>query len=174
MIFITYVLGTYDVYPDNQLPAIRSQLYYYWLFILFIFLNMFIFSSIPGSLIFDIFRETRSKLLLIDETKMQNSLIVAFVTLGDDNFQMDIKKVVKFLLYFYENRVRFVDTVTSICLKLNPNDNSSIVTHPLCSTSTSLCSWAGFCRRIPTCGRLFYRTGLGGSPSGSGLTPKPL
>jgi len=57
---------------------------------------------------------------------MQTSLIVAFVTIGDDNYQMDIKKMVKFLLYFYENRVRFVDTVTNICLKLNPNDHSSI------------------------------------------------
>lgn len=174
MIFITYVLGTYDAYPDNQLPAIRSQLYYYWLFILFIFLNMFIFSSIPGSLIFDIFRETRSKLLLMDETKMQNSLIVAFVTLGDDNFQMDIKKVVRFLLYFYENRVRFVDTVTSICLKLNPNDNSTIVTLPLRSTSTSSCSSAGSSRRTPTCARPSSPTGRGGSPSAGGSTPRCL
>lgn len=52
MIFITYILGTYDSYPDNQLPAIEQNNWYYCCFIMYIFLNMFIFSSIPGSLIF--------------------------------------------------------------------------------------------------------------------------
>ena len=66
MVFIMYVTGTYDAYPDNQVPAIQSSTYYYAFFILFIFLNMFIFSSIPGSLIFDKFRETRGKLQLLD------------------------------------------------------------------------------------------------------------
>ena len=66
MIFITYILGTYDSYPDNQLPAIEENVWYYGMFILYIFLNMFIFSSIPGSLIFDKFRETRGKKQLID------------------------------------------------------------------------------------------------------------
>ena len=56
MIFITYILGTYDSYPDNQLPAIEENTWYYCMFILYIFLNMFIFSSIPGSIIFDKFR----------------------------------------------------------------------------------------------------------------------
>ena len=82
MVFIMYVTGTYDAYPDNQVPAIQSSTYYYAFFILFIFLNMFIFSSIPGSLIFDKFRETRGKLQLLDQAKMKNSLIVAFITIG--------------------------------------------------------------------------------------------
>ena len=56
MIFIVYVLGTYDAYPDNQLPAVESNIYYYSFFILFILLNMFIFSTIPGSIVFDKFR----------------------------------------------------------------------------------------------------------------------
>ena len=82
MIFITYILGTYDSYPDNQIPAIEENNWYYCMFILYIFLNMFIFTSIPGSLIFDRFRETKGKKQLLDETKMQISLIVAFITLG--------------------------------------------------------------------------------------------
>jgi len=55
MIFITYVMGTYDAYPDNQIAAVQSSTFYYGIFILFIFLNMFIFTSIPGSIIFDKF-----------------------------------------------------------------------------------------------------------------------
>ena len=126
MIFIVYVLGTYDAYPDNQLPAIESNIYYYGFFILFIFLNMFIFSSIPGSIVFDTFRETRGRLQLLDEIRMQNSLIVAFITIGEENYQMEVNRLIKFLLYFYENRVRFIDVVTNICLKLNPNDHTSV------------------------------------------------
>lgn len=82
MIFITYITGTHDSYPNNQLPAIQANIYYYGFFIGFIFLNMFLFTSIPGSLLFDCFRETRSKIILIDEVKMQHSLMVAFISLG--------------------------------------------------------------------------------------------
>jgi hypothetical protein len=58
---------------------------------------------------------------------MKNSLIVAFITIGEENYQMDIEKVIEFLLSFYEYRVRFIDAVTTICMKLNPNDHTSIV-----------------------------------------------
>ena len=73
---------------------------------------MFIFTSIPGSLIFDKFRETKGKKQLLDETKMQISLIVAFITLGEENYQLDVQKMIKFLLHFYEKRVRYVDNIT--------------------------------------------------------------
>lgn len=97
------------------------------MFILYIFLNMFIFTSIPGSLIFDKFRDTRGKKQLLDETKMQISLIVAFITLGEENYQVNIQQMIKFLLHFYERRVRYVDTITELLLKLNTNDYPSIV-----------------------------------------------
>ena len=45
---------------------IEENTYYYGMFILYIFLNMFIFTSIPGSLIFDKFRDTRGKKQLLD------------------------------------------------------------------------------------------------------------
>jgi len=86
------------------------------------------FSSIPGSLIFETYRETRSKLILLDEIKMQNSLIVAFVSLGEEDYQISLSRMVSFLHYLYGYRVRFVDVVTDICLKMNPNDHTSIVT----------------------------------------------
>ena len=127
MIFIVYINCTYDAYPDNQLPALQANLAYYPFFILLIFMNMFIFSSIPGSLIFDQFKDTRGKLQLLDETKMQSSLIVAFIIIGEENFQMEMEKMMKFLLFFYENRIRFVDAVTNICLSLNEYDHNSIV-----------------------------------------------
>lgn len=100
------------------------------MFILYIFLNMFIFTSIPGSLIFDKFRDTRGKKQLLDETKMQISLIIAFITLGEESYQLDIQKMIKFLLHFYGKRVRFVDNITELLLKMNTNDYPSIVSIP--------------------------------------------
>ena len=63
---------------------------------------------------------------MLDETKMQTSLIVAFITLGEENYQLDIQKLIKFLLHYYERRVRFVDPITELLLKLNTNDHPSI------------------------------------------------
>jgi len=60
------VVATYDSYPDNQLIAVQNYEPNYLFFIVFIFLNMFLFSSIPGSLIYNKFRETHSKLILMD------------------------------------------------------------------------------------------------------------
>jgi hypothetical protein len=64
----------------------------------FIFLNMFLFSSIPGSLIYLKFRETRSKIILLDEIRQQHSLILAFVTLAEDQKNLTVNKLIKFLL----------------------------------------------------------------------------
>lgn len=86
MIFIIYVTGSYDAFPDNQLVAFQISQWFKLFFLGFVFLNMFLFSSIPGSLLFDCFIETRSKYILLDEIKMQHSLILAFVSLGDKNY----------------------------------------------------------------------------------------
>lgn len=83
MVFIMYICSTHDSYPDNQLLAVQQSQYYYGFFIAFIFLNMFLYSSIPGSLLFNTFIETRSKIILIDEIKMQHNMILAFVSLGE-------------------------------------------------------------------------------------------
>jgi hypothetical protein len=81
MIFMVYVSGTFDSYPDNQILIIQNFEPNYIYYIVFVFANMFLFSSIPGSLIYLKFRETRSRILLIDEIRQQHSLILAFVTL---------------------------------------------------------------------------------------------
>lgn len=82
MIFIVYVTATYDSYPDNQTLAIQNFEPNYIYFIIFIFMNMFLFSSIPGSLIYIKFRDRRSQILVADEIRQQHSLILAFVTLA--------------------------------------------------------------------------------------------
>lgn len=65
-IFIMYVMSSYDSYPDNQLIAIKTSLWIYGFFICFIFLNVFFFVTIPATVLFGSFRETRSKIILID------------------------------------------------------------------------------------------------------------
>lgn len=86
MVFVVYVTGSYDAFPDNQLLAFSISQWFEVFFLLFVFLNMFLFSSIPASLLFDSYIETRSKYILLDEIKMQHSLILAFVSLGDNNY----------------------------------------------------------------------------------------
>lgn len=126
MIFSMYVLSSYDAYPDNQIPAIQSSFPIYWFFILFIFLNVFLFVTIPTTILFNSFRQTRSKIILIDEIKQQHSLILAFVSLGEDDFNIKQEKLIKFLLYVYKNKVRYVDYITEVCLKLDDNNNDEI------------------------------------------------
>lgn len=65
-IFIIYVMSTYDSYPDNQIVGIRTSLWVYAYFICFIFLNVFFFVTIPATIVYNSFRETRSKIILID------------------------------------------------------------------------------------------------------------
>lgn len=127
MIFMVYVTATFDSYPDNQVLVIQNYelnvIYYY----VFIFANMFIFSSIPGSLIYNKFRQTRSKILLIDEIRQQHSLILAYVSLAEEADTLSIDKLIKFLLYIYRYKIRFIEHITEICLKLDDNNNRSIV-----------------------------------------------
>ena len=81
MIFIMYVTATFDAYPDNQTLSIQNSEFNYIFFIVFVFMNMFLFSFIPGLLIYTQFREARSKLILLESLNQQTSLILAFVTL---------------------------------------------------------------------------------------------
>lgn len=60
MIFMVYVTATYDSYPDNQYLVIQNYEPNYLYYIIFIFANMFLFSSIPGSIIYIGFRNKRS------------------------------------------------------------------------------------------------------------------
>lgn len=128
MIFVIYVTATYDSYPDNQILAVQNNQPNYIFFIVFIFMNMFLFSSIPGSLIYLKFKQTRSKIILIDEIRQQHSLILAFVTLAEDSNNLSTTKLIKFLNYLYRYKLRYVEYITDICLKLDDNNSQSV--HP--------------------------------------------
>lgn len=128
MIFMLYVTATFDSYPDNQTLIIQNFEPNYIYYIVFIFANMFLFSSIPGTLIYLKFRETRSRILLIDEIRQQHSLILGFVTLAENEANLPIEKLIKFLLYLYKYKIRYVEYITDICLRLDDNNNRSIVT----------------------------------------------
>jgi hypothetical protein len=53
MIYQMYALATYDNFPDNQTPAVQYHKPNYIFFAVFIFLNMFFFASVPGTLIYN-------------------------------------------------------------------------------------------------------------------------
>jgi len=94
---------------------------------------MFLFASIPGTIFYNKFRETRSKYVIIDEIKQQNSLILAFITLAGDETNLTFDTLIKFLFYFYKNKIQYVEFITHICLKLDDNNNQTIVRLLLCS-----------------------------------------
>lgn len=112
MVFVIYVTGSYDAFPDNQFLSFSISQWFEAFFLLFVFLNMFLFSSIPGSLLFDSYIQTRSKYILLDEIKMQHSLILAFVSMGDNNYEINIQTIVDFLHFLYSNQVQYVDAIT--------------------------------------------------------------
>lgn len=150
MVFIIYVTGSYDAFPDNQLLSFSISQWFEAFFLLFVFLNMFLFSSIPASLLFDSYIETRSKYILLDEIKMQHSLILAFVSLGDNNYEINIQVIVDFLHFLYSHQVQYVDAITELCLKINDDGNCSVVLISRFSMSSSLYASEESCRRIPT------------------------
>ena len=158
MIFQVYAVATYDFYPDNAILAVQNYEPNYIFFIVFIFLNMFIFVTIPGGLIYAKFREIRSKYIIVDEIKQQHSLILAFVTLAQNETNLSIETLIKFLFYFYKRKIRYVEYITSICMKLDDNNNLTIVNISLCSKSMSSCNSASSCYIIPSCTLLLSRT----------------
>ena len=130
MVFLTYITATYDAFPDNQLLAMQNYEPNFIIFIVFAFANMFLFSSIPGELIYIKFIDTRSKILLAEEINQEQSLILAFVTLAERDSNLPIDKLIKFLLFLYRYKIRYIEYITDICLRLDNNNNRSIVLRP--------------------------------------------
>ena len=56
MIFSMYILSSFDNFPDNEMFAIQNYRPNYIFFAVFIFLNYFLFTIIPGSLVYNKFR----------------------------------------------------------------------------------------------------------------------
>lgn len=61
------MLSTFDSYPDNQLIAIRISIWIYALFLIFVFMNVLIFVTIPTNILTNSVRDIRSKSIIIDE-----------------------------------------------------------------------------------------------------------
>jgi hypothetical protein len=55
-IYITYVMSSYDAYPDNQLASIKWNIWIYAYVLIFVLLNIFFFVTIPSILILNSFR----------------------------------------------------------------------------------------------------------------------
>ena len=58
---------------------------------------------------------------------MQHSLILAFVSLGDNNYEIDIQTIIHFLHHLYNHQTSEVDAITELCLKINDDGNCSVV-----------------------------------------------
>ena len=56
MIYQMYGVATYDFYPDFQTLATQNYQPNYIFFAVFVFLNLFLFATIPGAVIYNKFR----------------------------------------------------------------------------------------------------------------------
>ena len=65
-------------------------------------------------------------------------MILAFVSLGEDNYNIKIEKLIEFLMFLYKYKVRYFDYIAELCLKLDQNNNGSIVTIYYYLTASSL------------------------------------
>ena len=83
--FIFYILASFDSWPDYWELVVDQSKWYYIYFVAFIFLNYFYFVTIPTTVMFNSFKKTRSALMVIDEIQQQNSLLLCFICLGEDN-----------------------------------------------------------------------------------------
>lgn len=101
-IFLMYVLTTFDNYPDSQQNILKTGLWIYPFFIVYILLIALLFAAIPINIIMDSIKETRSKSIIIDELEQQHNIIMSFIALGGDKTQSIPSKVfIKFLLYLF-------------------------------------------------------------------------
>ena len=101
---------------------------------------------------------------------MQHSLILAFVSLGELNYEINIMTIINFFHYIYRDRVRCIDAITQLCLKLNSDGNCSVVPPTTYSTSSSSFSWAEFFKKTPTSNRPSSLTSNVGFHSAGGST----
>ena len=84
---------------------------------------------------------------------MQHSLILAFVSLGDNNYEINIQTIIDFFNYLYSCQIEYVDAVTELCLKINDDGNCSVVLLTLFSTSWNSSVSDVFFRKILTSNR---------------------
>ncbi len=141
-------MSTYDAYPDNQHVALDASIYNYAFFIIFIFFNVFFFVVIPATIIFNSFRQKKSKLLLADDIRQKHSLILCFATLANKNLILSHKKLSKFLMFIYKKKAKYIDCISEICLKLdNYNSGHIVIFNYIFSKFVNLCNYAAYCKQ---------------------------
>lgn len=111
MSFLIYVLASYDAWPDYELKAVDASKWYYPFFVAFIFLNCFYFVTIPTTVIFASFKSFRSKIVLLDDIKQRNSLLLCFVSLGEKDLTIKSSTFHEFMLYVYKQKLRLLDHI---------------------------------------------------------------
>jgi len=57
----------------------------------------------------------------------------------------------------YKYKIRYVEIITDICLKLDDNNNQSIVAFILLSKSISLCNFVKYCLKLH---KIFHQDGM--------------
>lgn len=125
--FLMYVLSTYDAWPDLEMPVLNVSSWYYAFFITFMFLNMLYFITIPVTFIFASFRRTRSKIMLLDEVKQQNSLLLCFACLADQATSVNVSTFQQFMMFAYRWKLRYAQRASDLSVRLDPNNNGRIV-----------------------------------------------
>ncbi|EGR34851.1 hypothetical protein IMG5_000790 [Ichthyophthirius multifiliis] len=124
---ILYILITFDGYPDCLMPAYQQSEYYLLYFMSYILLYLFIFIPIPVAVVFEAFRNQRSKLVIMDRIKQKEALLACFVCLDfNDNKSIDYNIFRQFMSQVYKNKKRYIKRIKSLYLHIDMNDSKSI------------------------------------------------
>ena len=124
--FLFYILASFDSWPDYQIVVIDNSKWYYIFLVAFIFLNYFYFVTIPTTVMFNSFKKTRSALMIIDQIHQQNSLLLCFICLGEDNLCIKSETFHQFMWYTYRNKLRLIDDMKELSFRLEENNTSEI------------------------------------------------
>jgi hypothetical protein len=89
------------------MPVLNASSWYYLFFVSFMFLNLLYFVTIPVTFIFASFKRTRSKIMLLDEVKQKNSLLLCFACLAEQRSSVDSSTFQSFMLFVYRDKLRY-------------------------------------------------------------------
>src|SRR3990167_9505718 len=101
------VLVTFDNYPLLMRPALAQSYIYLAYFMPFIMLTIFFFIPIPIAVVYDGFREKRSKLVIQDHLKEKEALFSSYLALtGGDNRALYLRDLDMLLNEVYGGHLR--------------------------------------------------------------------
>ena len=77
--------------------------------------------TIPTTVMFNSFKKTRSVLMLMDEIRQQDSLLLCFVCLSEDGLFVRSEIFQQFMMYTYRNKLNLIDHVKELSSRLETN-----------------------------------------------------